>query len=335
MNFKKTELKFSPSEHHKYLMGKTEQILRFQNGNFYEWKDSLKSKLKELLGEMPSTKCPLDVRTLLKRKNQFGNIEKIVYTSEPYCDVPAYLCIPDKMRKPEVLFICLQGHSTGMHNSIAVDRDSEEEIIHVAGDRDFAIGCMKRGIAALCIEQRSMGLRRELVQAKVSDNVQALMLGRTLLGERLYDIERGLDFLKEKGYADWKVGIMENSGGGTTSIYAAALFPEISYAMPSCSFGLFQSSKMAVSHCLCGYVPNLLKYAEMSDIMGLFAPKPVVIVAGKDDDIIPLSSVMEGFSRLKNIYRSVDAEKHCHLVVGSDGHRFYADKAWNVMINEF
>lgn len=340
-NIEKMKFNFSPSEHHKHIMDNTEQALSFKGGDFDSWKSTLKAKLKSLLGKMPEEKCSLDVKTLWKQKNQFGNIEKIVYTSEPHCDVPAYVCIPDTPRIPSTLFICLQGHSSGMHNSIARDRDNEKKEITVEGDRDFAIGCMKRGIAALCIEQRSFGLRRERIQKSVSENMchdavmQAMMLGRTLIGERLYDIERGLDYLEERGDIDMKrIGIMGNSGGGTMSVYAAALLSRISHTMPSCSFGDFKSSKMSLYHCSCGYIPNLMLYAEMADVLGLFAPKPVVIVAGKYDPIVPFSSVREGFSQLKEIYKAAGAEEHCHLVVGNEGHRFYADKAWKVMLNE-
>jgi hypothetical protein len=82
------------------------------------------------------------------------------------------------------------------------------------------------------------------------------------------------------------------------------------------------------------YIPGLLKYAEMSDIMGLFAPKPVVIVAGKDDPIFPVQAVREAFTQLKTIYNAAGGEDRCHLVVGEEGHRFYADDAWPVMLEE-
>ena len=55
-----------------------------------------------------------------------------------------------------------------MHNSIAVQREDETKLLKVEGDRDFGLECMRRGIAALCIEQRSFGERREQKQERVS-----------------------------------------------------------------------------------------------------------------------------------------------------------------------
>jgi pimeloyl-ACP methyl ester carboxylesterase len=69
----------------------------------------------------------------------------------------------------------------------------------------------------------------------------------------------------------------------------------------------------------------------MYDILGLYAPKPIVIVAGKDDDIFPIDAVEYAFKRLKKIYIAAGAGDNCQLVIGDGGHRFYADDAWPAM----
>jgi dipeptidyl aminopeptidase/acylaminoacyl peptidase len=127
---------------------------------------------------------------------------------------------------------------------------------------------------------------------------------------------------------------MGNSGGGTATMFSMALNPRISFAMPSCSFCTFRDSIMSIYHCADNYIPGLLGYADMSDIMGTFAPKPVVIVAGENDDIFPIDGTRKGFAALKEIYAAAGAEDRCHLVVGAGGHRFYADEAWPVLLGE-
>ncbi len=91
---------------------------------------------------------------------------------------------------------------------------------------------------------------------------------------------------------------------------------------------------MSIYHCADNYIPGLLKYAEMADVMGLFAPKPVVIVAGKEDGIFPIRATRRAFRDLKKIYNAYGAGSRCHLVVGTGGHRFYAEDAWPVMMKE-
>ena len=49
----------------------------------------------------------------------------------------------------------------------------------------------------------------------------------------------------------------------------------------------------------------------------------LVIEAKKDIDSV---------GDLKKIYRAVNAEENCHLVVGEGGHNFYAKEAWDKML---
>ncbi len=165
--------------------------------------------------------------------------------------------------------------------------------------------------------------------------MHALLLGRTLIGERVYDVERGIDYLASRGDAAMdRIGVMGNSGGGTTSVFSAALLPRIAFAMPSSSFCTFRDSIMSIYHCVDNYVPGLFKFAEMSDVLGLFAPKPVTIVAGENDTSFPIAGTVRAFEDLQGIYDACNAGKRCHLVIGKGGHRFYAEEAWPTMLKE-
>ena len=337
----KRKLNLSPSVNHRYVMDHTEQRLAYRGGDVKTWQRKLRRKLRQLVGDTPGERVPLKPVTLWKRDHPLGTIEKIAFTSEPKADVVGFVCLPKGVEPPYTFMICVQGHSTGMHNSIAVDRDDNTKRIKVAGDRDFALGCMKRGVAALCIEQRCFGERREQVQKHIASHgcwdgtMHALMLGRTTIGERVFDVDRGIDYLATRGDADMKrIGVMGNSGGGTISVFSAALLRRISFAMPSCYFCTFRDSIMSIYHCVDNYVPGLLKWAEMSDVLGLFAPRPVVVVAGKTDPIFPVAAVRRSFKRLKAIYTAAGAPGRCHLIVGNQGHRFYARPAWPKMLKE-
>jgi dienelactone hydrolase len=338
---KKTRFDFSPSINHRHVMDTTVPALRYEGGDVRVWQRKLRRKVRELVGLHLMERAPLNVRSLWKRDHPLGTIEKLVFTSEPRADVPGFLCLPRNARPPYPVMVCVQGHTTGMHVSIAVQRDDNRKPFKVEGDRDFGLGCMARGVAALCIEQRSFGERGEQVQRHVSEHgchdatMHALMLGRTMIGERVFDVDRAIDYLETRNDMDLRrLGIMGNSGGGTISLFSAALLRRIQFAMPSCYFCTFRDSIMSIYHCMDNYVPGLLLHAEMPDVMGLFAPRPVVLVAGKADDIFPISGVRKAFRHLKTIYRAASAEDRCHLVVGTEGHQFYADLAWPKALRE-
>ena len=331
----------SPSLYHVRRMLKTRPALAFDGSDPRGWQRALRAKLRELAGyHPPARRIPLQVRTLWRKSHRFGVIDKITFRSEPDADVLAYVCLPNTARPPYRFFICLQGHSTGMHNSIAVAFDDEKRSIKIPGDRDFAIGCMRRGIAGLCIEQRAFGERREHHQEQLSPHpchdavMHSLMLGSTLIAERVFDVDRGIDYLAQRGdVAMDQIGVMGNSGGGTVTTYSAALLDRVSYAMPSCVFCTYRESLMRIYHCADNYIPGILRWAEMGDVLGLFAPRPVVVVAGRSDPIFPLAGVRKAFAQLRKVYKAFKAEDNCRLVIGRGGHRFYAAPAWREMMD--
>jgi len=132
---RKQKLHFSPSELHGHLMSQTSQSLRYAGGDVRKWQTALRSKLKNLVGDIPKERCALNAVALWRREHPLGSIEKIVFTAEPYSDVPAYVCLPKNVQPPYTFMICLQGHSTGMHNSIAVRQADETKRQKVERDR--------------------------------------------------------------------------------------------------------------------------------------------------------------------------------------------------------
>lgn len=326
----------SPTVNHRHLVERLVPRLGYDGADASAWQQTLRGVLADLIGltGMPPP-GETTVRIEWVREESLGTIEKIVFPSEPGADIVGYFCRPHGVPAPLSVVICLQGHTTGMHLSIARTFD-EAAPIDVDGDRDFALGAMRHGYAALCIEQRGFGLRRE--QQQVSPHschdaaMHALMLGRTLLGERVYDVDRGIDYLAGRGDVDMaRVGVLGNSGGGTVGMYAAALLDRIRFAVPSCSFSTFADSIMNVYHCADNYVPGLMLWAEAADVLGLFAPKPVVVVAGRQDPLFPIDGVTTAFASLGEIYAAAGAPDHCRLVVGDGGHRFYAKEAWQAL----
>lgn len=329
----------SPSLLHQRLIAQTPPTLAYDGGDVAAWQARLRPELRRLLGFPEIPRPALASEVLWRREHPLGTIEKVVFTCEPGSEAVAFVCLPRNAHPPYPFFLCLQGHTSGAHTSIGVERDDNSRTLLVEQDYDFGLGCLRRGIAALCLEQRSFGERREQHQQLVASHgcqdaaMHALMLGRTLAGERTFDVDRALDYLETRDDVDWsRVGAMGNSGGGTITMFAAALLDRLRFAMPSCSFCTFRDSIMAIRHCVDNYVPGLLLRAEMADVMGLFAPRPLVIVAGEHDGIFPVGATRAAFEALRRIYRAAGAEESCRLVVGPEGHRFYADLGWGQML---
>src|SRR5947199_1352844 len=64
---------------------------------------------------------------------------------------------------------------------------------------------------------------------------------------------------------------------------------------------------MSVSHCIDNYVPGILNWAEMYDVAGLIAPRPLFAESGERDDIFPIAASRESFARVQKVYAQFDA----------------------------
>ncbi len=331
---KKVKKHFVPSEYHLNYLRTLKPEVSFRSGEDpHGWQKKLRSRLEKILGGFPA-RASLKAETVDK-KNFPGYIrERIIFQSEPFADVPAYLLTPTKINPPFPVVICLQGHSPGMHISIGQTRNKEEEEL-VAGDRDLAIQAVENNYAALVIEQRCFGERQETKQkAKAPQGcldaaMHSLLLGKTLIGERVWDVIRGIDYLKTRKEIDGRrIACAGNSGGGTVTFFAACVDERIKVAVPSCYYCSYHDSLMQIYHCTDNYLPGILKVADMGDLGGLIAPRPLIILAGETDPIFPITGVKRAFRQTKKIYQAFKADQQLHLLVGKEGHRFYAKLAW-------
>jgi len=156
-----------------------------------------------------------------------------------------------------------------------------------------------------------------------------MLVGRTPIGERVWDISRLIDWVLKRSDVDpTRIAITGNSGGGTISIYAAACDERISVVVPSCSFCTIVGSIGTIYHCDCNYIPGILRFGEMYDVAGLIAPRPFCAIAGREDTIFPIEHVREAFNELKRIYEVAGFPDRCELFIGEGGHRYYKMGAW-------
>lgn len=325
---------------HTELLKTIRPSLAFREDCDYDaWRAEVKAKLTELLGDMPE-KTDLNVRVEWEKDHGDFIERRILFTAEENVDVPCHLWLPKGVRAPMPALICLQGHSSGMHISMGRALYAGDEAIIDGGDRDFAKQIVKEGYAALVLEQRAFGERKSAAYLKFVPDAKtscwhpamtAILMGRTLIGERVWDISRAIDMLEGISEIDAKrIGVMGNSGGGTAAYYAACMEERISIVMPSCSVCTFAESIVAGRHCTCNYIPNIAKYVDMGDLACLIAPRPIVMVSGENDTGFHIAGCREAYATIEAIYKKAGAADQCRLVVGPEGHRFYADLSWPV-----
>jgi dienelactone hydrolase len=311
------------------------------------WQRRLRRKLLELLGIAGRPKPPPPVRFVEEVPCE-GYVRRRGYmVASDELAVPLYLLRPDPV--PEgALGVCLaiHGHGPGKIIPAGIARNAEDRRLIAEGERDYAVQAVRRGYLTLVPDLRGFG---ELVLAEDLRNdrggwgggclqlaMRSIQLGTTLMGQRVADLMQLLDWaLAERNVDRRRVVITGNSGGGMMSVFAAAVDRRIAAAAPSCYFSTFAGSILAVYHCPCNFVPGLAEVAEMSDLGGLIAPRPMLVVAGTQDPIFPIDAVREGFAELERIYADLGAAERLELFEGAGGHRYYARRVWDFFAEQF
>ena len=318
---------------HDYLLQR-EPILRYnENVDFDVWREEVREKFNELLcmDEIAKNACEIKVEIEDEVKKDGYTRYRYTFESERGCTVPCYLFIPDTGKKKYPVMICLQGHATGFHISIGETKyPGDEEYI---ATHAYALDAVKNGYAAICIEQRGLGERQPSTQERGRINgpgcpcqftaMTALMAGRTLIGERVWDVSKAIDSLSAFDVLDLDdITCVGNSGGGTATYYSACFDTRIKVAIPSCAVCTYRDSIGDMWHCTCNYIPKTAKYFDMGELAALIAPRKLMVVNGKIDPIFPIKGTREVYSVIEKIYKKAGAEGNCELLEHEREHYF-------------
>lgn len=321
---------------HNYLKDSIKPAFSYdEKKDFERWKTELGEKFIELVGieNIKRNACPLHLEIESEEEKDGYKQIRFVFESENGAFVPCYLLIPNTGKEKYPVAITLQGHSTGFHNSIGVVKYERDVNYQPRGA--FALQAIKHGYAALAIEQRGLGERTPPQRPEHMCHFEALnatLLGRTILGERMWDVSKAIDLLSQFERLDTeKIFITGNSGGGTMSYYAACFDKRIKFTVPSCSFSGYKTSIMSVHHCSCNYIPKAYENFEMQDLCCLIAPRPLVAVTGVEDNIFPIEGVRDSFATVQAVYERIGAPENCRLIETPKGHWWCEDIVWNAI----
>jgi dienelactone hydrolase len=300
-----------------------------------EWQKTLRAKVAELLGGYPEDRAPLLPRTLEIRDFPAYRREKFVFQSRPGVDVLGYLLTPKNGQAPYAPVISIPGHGRGVDDIVGIDEQGRDRTVKVTYEYDYAIQVVEHGMAAVAIEPMGFGCRRDdLTKSKglTATACQpaagaALLLGQTMLGWRVWDVMRTIDWIEtRRELDDARVGCVGVSGGGTCTLFAAALDTRIRAAMLSCSLNTFRDSIMSLSHCIDNYVPGILNWAEQYDIAGLIAPRPLFAESGQRDEIFPVEASKASFARVRKIYDVFGAAENIEQEIFDGPHSFWGKR---------
>ena len=327
--------RFDPVAYSVDLFDAAPRRLRFQAKTRVQadaWQKQLRTKVTELIGGLPATRTPLRPVTLETRTFPGYRRDKVLFDARPGVTVLAYVLVPEKVRRPAPVMICIPGHGRGVDDIVGIDDRGRDRTDKAGYQHDFALQVVEAGLAAVAIEPLGFGCRRDPANARQGLSRSAcqpsaggaLLMGQTMVGWRVWDVMRTIDYIATRSELDAnRVGCMGISGGGTITVFASALEPRIKTALVSGYLNTFRDSVGSLSHCIDNYVPGILNWAEMYDIAGLIAPRPLFVESGERDNIFPVAASVASFGHVRDIYRMFGAESRIEHEVFPDEHAFW------------
>jgi len=330
--------RFDPVPFTRDLYAAAPRRLRFEastRGQAEEWQQQLRARLIDLVGVFPPERQPLRPVTLETRAFPGYRREKIVFDSRPGVSVLAYLLLPEKAQTPAATMICVPGHGRGVDDIVGIDEQGRDRTDKAGYQHDFAIQVAEAGMAAVAIEPMGFGCRRDPINARQSLSRKAcepaaggaLLVGETMIAWRVWDVMRTLDYIATRPELDSsRVGCMGISGGGTVTSFSTALEPRIRVALVSGYLNTFRDSVGSLAHCIDNYVPGILNWAEMHDIAGLIAPRPLFVESGEKDNIFPIDASIESFKQVREIYGVFQAADRVEQEVFPGEHSFWGKR---------
>ncbi len=341
----KSEPTFSTVEHLERLYSQNCPRLSFSASSIEEWqkwRGELKARLIELLGLFPE-KCHLKPQIVERKDLGAYYRERIILEPEKGLLMPTYFLIPKKIDFPAPAILALHGHGRGAKDVLGIAESSTWRKFIEGYNYDYAHKLAEKGFITFAPEARGFG-QREKESEKVANpregedyrtscrksSFNGMLLGQPIVGRKVWDVMRSIDYLETRPEVDKeRIGCMGLSMGGTITLYTAVLEDRIKVAVISGYLNTFRHSIMAIEHCECNYVPGILRYAEMYDICGLIAPRPLLIEMAKSDPIIPFSSARFSFDKVKQVYGLLNQKGKLESNVFEGEHRFSGKKVFD------
>lgn len=279
----------------------------------------LKQSLRASLGEFELTADTYNP-ILLERVECDGYIrERVELSVVSGLTFGAYILIPANAAGKLPGVIAVHGHGYGSRQICGMLLDGTAD----TGEPDhlynhFAVQLVRKGFIVIAPDVIGFGERLMNADLAADPNTPSscytmsthlLMLGKTLTGLRVAEMLGTLDyFAKRKEVDPSKIGIAGFSGGSLIAYVTASLDERIRASLLIGFPNTFKDSIMAVHHCVCNYTPGVLMQAELPELMGLIAPRPLFLESGDKDPIFPAAGFTKALQQLQQIYKQEGAE---------------------------
>jgi hypothetical protein len=215
---------------------------------------------------------------------------------------------PTSKNGPFPAVVCIGGHGSSLYspydeNTIATDR--------AKGKSDH----IYKAFGTTLARREYVTISTTVSRHKVYEN------GRLLMGERLWDLVRCVDYLESMPEVDnSKIGCAGLSLGGEMAMWLGAMDERMTVTV-SAGF-LTTMDHMEQNHCMCWKFPGLRELVDFADIYSLIAPRAIQCQNGMLEPVsqfyVPLAR--KAMEEIRMIYCDLGKPENSVLDVHEGGH---------------
>ena len=276
------------------------------------WQKDVRAKLFELLklNDLVETKSPIpfNAEELSSADRQTYRVREMEINSTSNRRIRIILTMPTSKSKPVPAVVCIGGHGSNLH--------SPYDTSTIAGkDQRMKRDGIYKGFGTVLAGMGYVTISSTVSQHKVYEE------GRLLMGERLWDLMRCVDYLESMPEVDdRRIGCGGLSLGGEMAMWLGAMDERIA-ATVSVGF-LTTMDHMEQNHCMCWKFDGLRDWVDFADIYSLIAPRPLQCQNGMLEPpsqfYVPLARwAME---EIRLIYKDLGRPENVFMDVHDEGH---------------
>jgi cephalosporin-C deacetylase-like acetyl esterase len=264
-----------------------------------ERRSALRAAMFAAMGPFPDKECALQPKDAGVLKRDGYRIEKLIFQSRPGVWTTASAYVPEGVKGKVPAVLAVHGHWPWARRDPVVQAR--------------CLGLVKLGFFVMAVDAFGAG-ERHPTPGKGAYHGALLgaslwPAGQTLLGMQVYDNRRAVDYLLTRPEVDGdRLGVTGASGGGNQTMYAGALDERFKAVVPVCSVGNYQAYLQAAC-CVCEVLPGALRFTEEGDVLGLVAPRALMVVsATKDSFQFSVAEADKSLDRAKAIFKLYNSD---------------------------
>ena len=159
--------------------------------------------------------------------------------------------------------------------------------------------------------------------------LHATLLGMTSLSINLAHGKAATDLVCTLPCVDpARLGVMGLSGGGTMTLWTALADERFSAIEIMCYSDLFALFGVRdLNYCGMQITPGLFKLADLPDLQGLLAPRPLLVDIGAYDTCFIVDNALACYRQVENIYRAAGAAERLEFDLFPREHAWGGNKS--------